>query len=609
MLRRGQVARRAGRLTVAAAIAISTVAATALPAAAHPRAAAVTSGPVASTRVIVEYAPGSRAAVEAAVRRAGGTVGTALDLVDSITATVPADRIDALRAAPGVAAMTADGQVRLAASQRWQVDAAQTWMAGVNNATGAATTWNLRDPAGRKVTGKGVGVALIDSGVSPVTGLSGSGKVINGPDLSFESQAPNLRNLDTFGHGTHMAGIIAGRDPNVTADNEAQAIRDQATFVGVAPDATIVNVKVAATDGAVDVSQVIAGIDWVVAHRNDPGLNIRVLNLSFGTASLQDPRLDPLSHAVEAAWRKGIVVVVAVGNDGSTATRVTMPAANPYVLAVGAADHLGTQNRTDDIVAAFSNKGNTARHADLVAPGRSIVGLRDANSFIDSNYPGGRMATSVDPTGRFFKGSGTSQATAVVSGAVALLLQQRPTLTPDQVKKILTLSADPMPKADPIAAGAGQLNISKAAATATPTNATQNFPASTGLGSLEAARGGAHVADPVTGVELTGERDIMDQAWTPSNWAPSCTAGTAWTGGTWNGRTWSGSAWTGTSWTARTWSGTAWSGTNWAGGTWSGQTWSSVVWTGSTWSGRTWSGRTWSGRTWSGGSWAGSLWR
>ena len=609
-MRRGRVARRAGQLMVAVACGVSTAVMGGATGAAALVPAATIAGPVAGAQVIVQYAPGSRVAVQDAVRRAGGTVGRGLDLVDSFTATVPADRVDGLRATAGVVSVTGDGQVRLATSKPWQVDPDQTFMAGVTNGTGAASTWNAKDPAGRTVTGKGIGVALIDSGVSPVTGLTGAGKVVNGPDLSFESQAPNLAYLDTFGHGTHMAGIIAGRDPNVAVGGEAQAAKSQSTFVGIAPDATIVNVKVAATDGAVDVSQVIAGIDWVVSHRNDPGLNIRVLNLSFGTDSLQDPRLDPLSHAVESAWRKGIVVVVAVGNEGLTTTRVTMPAANPYVLAVGAVDHLGTESRTDDVVAAFSNKGNTTRHADLVAPGRSIVGLRDANSFIDSNYPTGRLDPALDPAGRFFKGSGTSQATAVVSGAAALLLQQRPTLTPDQVKKLLTASADPMPYGDPIARGAGQLNVGKAASTATPTAtaAAQTFPASTGLGSLEAARGGAHVADPSTGVELTGERDIMGQAWTPSKWATSCTAGAAWTGGTWNGRTWTGSAWTGTSWTARTWSGTAWAGSTWAGRTWSAQTWSSVYWDGRTWSGRTWSGRTWSGRTWSGGAWSGARW-
>ena len=217
------------------------------------------------------------------------------------------------------------------------------------------------------LTGKGVGVALIDSGVAPVKGLDQAGKVINGPDLSFESQTANLRHLDTFGHGTHMAGIIAGSDPRRRA-----ATRRRRYFVGVAPDAHLVNLKVAAADGAVDVSQVIAAIDWVGHPPQRPGLNIRVLNLSFGTDSTQDPKLDPLSYAVEAAWRNGIVVVVAVGNDGadrrpgSRARR-----ANPYVIAVGAADPNGTDARNDDTVAAFSNRGSATRHADLLAPGRS----------------------------------------------------------------------------------------------------------------------------------------------------------------------------------------------------------------------------------------------
>jgi serine protease AprX len=597
-------------VAVACAVSIAATATTAIATAAVAAApAAVRAAPATPTPVIVQYVPGQRAAAERAVRAAGGAVGAGLDLVDSFQATVPAGRLAGLTAGVGIAAVTPDGRVRLAGGKPWQIEAGQTWMAGVATVSGADTVWKRVDPSGRTVTGKGIGVALIDSGVSPVTGLSGVGKVVNGPDLSFETNAANLAHLDTFGHGTHMAGIIAGRDPSVVSGEESKALTTPATFVGVAPDATIVNVKVAATDGAVDVSQVIAGIDWVVAHRNDPGLNIRVLNLSFGTDSLQDPRLDPLSHAVEAAWRKGIVVVVAVGNEGLTTTRVTMPAANPYVLAVGAADHVGTDGRADDVVAAFSNKGNATRHADLVAPGRSIVGLRDPNSFIDSTYPTGLLGASLDPAQRFFKGSGTSQATAVVSGAAALLLQQRPTLTPDQVKKLLTQSADPMPAADPIARGAGQLNVGKAAAATTPTTGyAQTFPASTGLGSLEAARGGAHVADPVTGVELTGETDIMGTAWKPTTWAAACTTGTTWTAGTFNARTWSGSDWTGTSWTARTWSGGTWAGTSWTGRTWSSQTWTSVYWTGRTWSAGTWSGRTWSGRTWSGGSWAGASW-
>ena len=162
------------------------------------------------------------------------------------------------------------------------------------------------------ITGRGVDVALVDTGVAPVQDLAGPGKVVNGPDLSFESQSPDLRYLDTNGHGTHMGGVIAGQD-----DGE---------FTGIAPDARLVSVKVGAASGATDISQVIAAIDWVVQHRNDDGLNIRVLNLSFGTDGAQDYLLDPLTYAVDVAWRKGIVVVVGAGNRGPGATRRPPPA-------------------------------------------------------------------------------------------------------------------------------------------------------------------------------------------------------------------------------------------------------------------------------------------
>ena len=172
---------------------------------------------------------------------------------------------------------------------------------------GAQAWWN----AG--YTGAGVDVALIDTGVSPVEGLAAPGKILYGPDLSLESQAPNLHNLDTNGHGTFMAGLIAGHDSTLTAP---YASAPASAYRGIAPDARIVSVKVGVADGGVDVSQVIAAIDWVIQHRNDDGLNIRVINLSYGTNSTQDYTVDPLAYAAEQAWKNGIVVVAAGGNYG-----------------------------------------------------------------------------------------------------------------------------------------------------------------------------------------------------------------------------------------------------------------------------------------------------
>ena len=170
--------------------------------------------------------------------------------------------------------------------------------------------------------GQGVDVALIDSGVAPVQGLTAPGKVINGADLSFEQGADHLRYMDTYGHGTHLAGLIAGRDADWSPSNHD-------SFSGVAPDARIVNVKVANAMGATDVSQVIAAIDWVVQHKNDNGMNIRVLNLSFGTDGVQNYVLDPLTYAAEVAWRKGIVVVAAAGNSQFGNQRAQQPRLRP----------------------------------------------------------------------------------------------------------------------------------------------------------------------------------------------------------------------------------------------------------------------------------------
>ena len=198
-------------------------------------------------------------------------------------------------------------------------------------------------------TGKGVGVALIDTGVTEVRGLD-TGNVYYGPDLSFDSQDPELTNKDAYGHGTHLGSIIAGRD----AVGAPATYTSKTKFSGVAPDVNLVSVKVGAQDGAVDVSQVIAALDWVVAHRNDNGLNIKVIALAYGTDSVQDPMIDPLTFAVEQAWKAGITVVVAGGNDGQRREAAGQPGAEPYVLAVGAEDSQGTLSVKDDTVPAWA---------------------------------------------------------------------------------------------------------------------------------------------------------------------------------------------------------------------------------------------------------------
>jgi subtilisin family serine protease len=541
--------------------------------------------------VIVRALPGHVTEAEREVGVAGGHVGREIKIIDGFSATVPAATLDNVRASRIVYSVTPHAPVHLL-----------HYVDGFNGGSDPGSLYNTtkiisaQDLWRSGYTGQGIDVALIDSGVVPVNGLSAPGKVAFGPDLSFESQTDNLRYLDTYGHGTHMAGIIAGRDDGLSSSHYT----DHDPFVGVAPDARIVSIKVATSTGATDVSQVLAAIDWVVQHRHDPGMNIRVLNLSFGTDGVQDYTLDPLTYAAEVAWRKGVVVVVAAGNSGYGTSKLNDPAYDPYVIAVGADDPKGTPGTSDDSIPDWSSRGDGTRNPDLVAPGKSIVSLRDANSYIDANHPSGRINT------RLFRGSGTSQAAAVVSGAAALLLQQRPGLTPDQVKALLVSTATPIPGADGASQGAGLINL-KAAAGAPAPNVTQNFPQATGAGSIEAARGSAHVATP-EGVELRGEQDIFGATWDGSLWAPLAASETSWNGGQWNGSTWSGSTWSGSSWSGSTWSGSTWSGSTWSGSTWSGSTWSGSSWSGSTWSGSTWSGSSWSGSTWSGSTWSGSSW-
>ena len=523
--------------------------------------------------VIVRGQTGSVDVAERLVLDAGGTVGRRISIIDGFAAGVPTTEIAGLNRSPAIVSVTPDASVRLLGN----VDGIDpnkhpgSWLKVAKN-TKLYEMWQ------RGWTGEGVDVALIDSGVAPLPGIDL--QVINGPDLSFDSQAPNLTDIDTYGHGTHMAGLIAGRDVSIPPGKEDEEVDHY--FVGAAPGARVVSLKVAASDGATDVSQVIAAIDWIVQHRNSDGLNIRVLNLSFGTDGTQDYQLDPLAYAAEVAWLHGIVVVVAAGNSGFGTPQLNNPAYDPYVIAVGGDDTKGTDDPKDDVIPSWQSRGNTLRHPDLVAPGKSIVSLRDPGSFVDEANPGAAVGAT-----RFIKGSGSSQAAAIVSGAVATILEQHPELTPDQVKALLMQTAVPLPNADPIAQGAGLINLHRAreAKLATVTDAVQTWPRSTGLGSLQLARGSVVTEDD--GIVLEGEQTIFGDTWDAATWASSSWDGTSWSGGEWTARTWSGDCWCGSSWSARTWSARTWSGSGWSAGSWgsddapsalSSGSWASTLW-------------------------------
>ena len=451
---------------------------------------------------------------------------------------------------------------------------------------------NMRVDAVRQtgVDGTGVDVAVIDTGVNETAGLRG--RVTEGVDLSFDNPVEALRGMDLHGHGTAMASIVAARG-GYSGD-------------GIAPGARIVDVRVGAGDGSVDVSQVIAALDWVVANRDTDGRNIRVVSLAYSTDSTQPYQLDPLSRAVENAWRAGIVVVVAGGNDGRNIHRLGNPATNPYVIAVGAAS---ARTKAFWRVADWSSSGDGVRDPDLVAPGYRVLGAGVGGSFLATHHPEATCTVGEDT---YLRGSGTSQAAAAVAGAAALLLEQRPELTPDQVKHLLVSTAREL-RDKRTRQGAGLVDVAAAARARTPGDeAVQAHAPATGLGTLEEARGTMHVGP--TGDRLTGELTAFGTAWDGPAWVAATTDGTAWSvqrdaAGERLGARWMGATWSGATWSGATWSGATWSGATWSGATWSGATWSGATWSGATWSGATWSGATWSGATWSGSGWTGAAWR
>lgn len=466
-------------------------------------------------------------------------------------------------------------------------DWAGLWLSTSDNGAAGTTLNHVRAVIGANtgaaasLTGKGVGIALLDTGVAPVPGLP-AGQVVNGPDLSFESQSTNLRYLDTYGHGTHMAGIIVG-------DDTATGMK------GLAPAAKITSVKVGTANGAADVTQMIAAIDWVVANKNhDANYPIRIINLAYGSGGNPVAWTDPLQYAAEQAWKAGIVVVAAAGNDGSASGLLTNPANDQWVIAAGATATKGTVDVADDTISTFTNIASNGRHLDVLVPGESIASLRVPGSNIDNLYPAARTGDTL------FRGSGTSQAAAVTSAAVALLLQYRPSLTPDQVKQYLVDSRTWLPKG---VNGYGALNVNAAIARMqqNPTPSTQTWMWSTGTGQVELARGTSHVVSD--GVTLSGEKSVFGP-FDSTAWAAKSAARTTWNKGVWMGYRLAGDGWTGTSFAAKTWASATWAGSSWSGS----NGWADPSWTGHYWSGHYWSGTAWSGHYWSSEDWSSAYW-
>lgn len=299
------------------------------------------------------------------------------------------------------------------------------------------------------VSGQGIGVAVIDSGVNPHAALKN--RIV--ANVSFVPGDPST--ADAFGHGTHVAGIIAGAPTSVTS------LYDR----GIAPGASIINVRVLGANGSGYTSDVIEGIDWAIANRSR--YNIRVINLSLGHPVMEPAASDPLCEAVQRAVSAGIVVVAAAGNAGRSDTGipilggVTSPGNSPYAITVGAIDTKGTVARGDDTVAPYSSRGPTKYDftvkPDVAAPGTRIVSLESANSYLPVTYP--YLHRAGVGNNAYMHLSGTSMAAPIVSGGVALLLQGSPSLGTAHVKLALQSGATYMPDGGLVAAGAGSVNI------------------------------------------------------------------------------------------------------------------------------------------------------
>lgn len=392
--------------------------------------------------------------------------------------------------------------------------------------------------------GQGIGVAILDSGVAAHTDLMQPGSrvvasvdFVNGTAPAFAAPLG-----DPGGHGTHVAGIVAGN-----------GTQSDGKWKGIAPSANIVNVRVIGSNGVTNLSTVIRGIQWVVQNRQT--YNIRVMNLSLGAATLGTYRNDPLAGAVEMAWNSGIVVVASAGNAGPLHGTISTPGIDPYIVTVGALDDGETLSLLDDFLAPFSSHGPTPdglNKPDLVAPGRRIVSLRVPNSYLDTLLPDRVTDTN------YFRLSGTSMSAPVVAGTTALMLQKRPALQPNQVKKVLMQTARPVGLVPDLnGSGAGLVDAYAA------TNSTLTSKANAGLTPADDFCKSVYAL--LRGMPLNGI------------WRDPYRGGFNWGNVTWDNITWDRTTWENIAWDNITWDNITWTNVTWDNITWDAGEWDSTL--------------------------------
>jgi serine protease AprX len=395
-----------------------------------------------STTPVRAIVRGDVATIQLVASRDGLAVNRVLEGMVVLTATP--SQLAVLRQVAGIAGISRDARVSstmTVAAKTMAADQARAASGGLLGIGGYAA-----------VSGKGVGVAVIDSGIA-TSHAALAGKVV----ASVNFATGESSTADGYGHGTHIAGIIAGSPTAAsTVTSEYQG--------GIAPGAHLINVKVLGSQGSGYTSDVIAGIQWTVANRVK--YSIKVANLSLGHPQVEACAVDPLCLAVEHAAAAGLVVVASAGNSGKDAdgnevlASITTPGVAPSAITVGALVTWGTVTPDDDTIATYSSRGPTrfelGLKPDVVAPGNKIVSLQAKGAYLAARYPDLQVGGSQNNA--YMKMSGTSMAAGMVSGGAALLLEGG-ALTAKQVKLALQLSATFMPEEGFARAGLGRVNL------------------------------------------------------------------------------------------------------------------------------------------------------